>query len=147
MASSDVYMRRVPVISTSMTKRARVPNDPDRERELSSRQAKMRGLKSGRPHNMQSCVYYRIRCILSGDLSKAFEQFGDGVSQRNLLGIRLRLAITESPFVAMEYERRIRRRASALSRKRYNDVGTAGYFAPLTTDQADITRSVLASAV
>ena len=107
----------------------------------------MKGLRSGQPLNMQSFVYYRLRCILAGDLAKSFVKFGGLVAQFNLLGIVLRLAITESPFVAMEYDRQIHQRVSTLARERYHDAGTVDYASILSIEQPEIVRAIVASTV
>ena len=106
----------------------------------------MRGLKSGQMFNMQTFVFHRIRCIFAGDLAKAFEKFGGSSGQWNLLGIVLRLAITESPYVAMEYDRVIHQRLSALARDRYmeNNPGL-NFFALLSNEQTDVTRNIVAA--
>lgn len=116
----------------------RACKDPGQERDLSSFQNMMRRIKSARPLNIQSFVYFRMRCILTGGPSKDFENFGGGVAQPNLLGIWIRLAIKGSPFVATEYGRLINRRGAALSRGIYNGAGTLGYTSPQSTDQAEI---------
>ena len=107
----------------------------------------MKGLRSGQPLNMQSFVYYRLRCILAGDLAKSFVKFGGLVAQFNLLGIVLRLSITESPFVAMEYDRQIHQRVSTLARERYHDAGTVDYASILSIEQPEIVRAIVASTV
>ena len=95
----------VPYPVPDLTKRPWAPNDPEQDRALNSRQSKMRGLRIGHPLNMQSIVYFRARCILAGDLANAFDSFGGLVAQFNLLGAVLRLAIVESPYIAIEYDR------------------------------------------
>ena len=110
-------------------------------------QTKMKGLRSGQPLNMQSFIYYRLRCIFAGDLAKAFAKFGGIAAQFNLLGIVLRLAITVSPFVAMEYDRLIRPRVSALARERYHDASTVDYAATLSHEQPEIARAIVASTI
>ena len=106
----------------------------------------MRGLKSGQMFNMQTFVYHRIRCIFAGDLAKAFDKFGGASGQWNLLGIVLRLAIAESPFVAMEYDRVIHQRLTALARDRYmgNNPGL-NFSALLSNEQTEITRNIVAA--
>ena len=69
--------------------------------------------------NMQTSMCYRARCICAVDLDKAYDTFGGAAGHWGLLGIALRLAIAESHCVAMEYDRVIHRRPSALARGRY----------------------------
>ena len=68
---------------------------------------------------------------------------GGLVTQLNLLGAVLRLAIAESPYIAMEYDRLIHQRVSNMARERYRDIGAVDYASILSTEQPDILRSIL----
>ena len=105
----------------------------------------MRGLKSGQPTNMQAFVYYRLRCILAGDLAKAWGKFGGLTAQLNFIGVVLRLAITESPFVAMEYGRVMQQRLAALARDRYMGNPGLNFMALLANEQTEVARNIVAS--
>ena len=106
----------------------------------------MRGLRSGQPTNMQAFFYYRMRCVLAGDLAKEWGEFGGITGQLNLLGIALCLAIAESPFVAMEYGRVKHQRLAALARDRYMDNNPGlDFFAILSKGQTEVTRNIAAS--
>ena len=104
-----------------LSKKPWVPAEPGQEKAVAAWVNKMRGLESTQPLNMQSFIYYRIRSLFAGDLARAFDRFGGLIGQINLLGVILRLAIVESPFVAMEYDRAIQARLSSMARERYLD--------------------------
>ena len=106
----------------------------------------MRGLKSGHPFNMQAFMYYRMRCVLAGDIARAWGKFGGLSGQLNLLGIVLRLAITESPYVSMEYDRITHQRLAALARDRYmgNNPGI-NFFTLLSNEQVEVTRNIVSA--
>ena len=96
--------------------------------------------------NTQAFVYYRMRCVLAGDIAKAWGKFGGLSGQLNLLGIALRLAITESPFVAMEYGRVTHQRLAAHARHRYmGNIPGLDFFTLIPNEQTDVTRNIAAS--
>ena len=96
--------------------------------------------------NMQSHTYYRLRYMLAGDLAKAWNKFGGLSGHVNFFGITLRLAITESPFVAMEYDRVTQQRLSAIASDRYNENNPGlDYFVLLPNEQTDVARNIAAT--
>ena len=142
-ASSTVPAYRAYVIP-DLSKRPWVPLVPEHERSMANWSHKMKGLRSGQPMNMQSFIFYRIRFIIAADLAGAFRHFGGVVAQWNLLGIVLNLAIIESPFIDMEYDRLIHVRVANLASEHYGESDTSiNYFSILSHEQSEIRRSIV----
>ena len=102
----------------------------------------MRGLRFSQPLNAKRFPYYRMRTLLAGDLDLAYEKFGCITWKLNLLRIVLRLAIAESPFSAMEYDRVIHSRLANLARGRYHERDRIDCLSLLPAEQSAIARNI-----
>ena len=121
-------------IVPELSKRPWIPQNPDRERSITAWNNKMRGLRSGQPMNMQSSIFYRIRFIADADLEVVSPHFGGVVAQWDLIGAVLNLAIIDSPFADMEYDRLLHIRVAGIARERFTESARSINFFVATID-------------